>query len=339
MTKKENFLACIRHQNPEWVPYGSECVITLRSPVEERPSSRSKPDAFGVPWSYDPSAEGGTYPTPGRHPVLEPENWESAVVFPALDGIDWDVPARESRSIDRDEHIVQGFVEMGIFERSYLLLGMENALMAFMTQKSAMIALAAAIADFKIDVIDRLDEAIDMDILWYGDDWGTQSNVFLPPDVWREIVRPQTQRIYDAAKKRGILVNQHSCGNVEPLIPDMVEMGADMWNPCQPVNDLAAIKRKYGSRLVLWGGIDSQFVLGRPGVTAEEVDEEVRLRIQTLATGGGYIASPSHSVPYPDYVQKAMERAVSRYGTEVYRRGPISRKGSPASDLSNERAN
>jgi hypothetical protein len=51
-------------------------------------------------------------------------------------------------------------------------------------------------------------------------------------------------------------------------------MGADMWNPCQPCNNLAGLKRTYGQRLSFYGGLDSQFVLGRPGVTAEEVRAE-----------------------------------------------------------------
>ncbi len=320
MTKKDNFIACIQHQYPMWVPRGGECVVTISSPVRERPNSASETDAFGVPWSYDPAAEGGTYPTPGMHPVHDPVSWKRTVLFPRLDQIDWDEVGRNAELVDRKEYLVQGFVEMGIFERTYLLLGMENALMALMTERTAMRELSDAIADYKIAVIERLDDVIDMDMLWYGDDWGTQTDVFLPPNVWRETVRPGTKRIYDVAKSRGIIVNQHSCGKVDALIPDMVDMGADIWNPCQPVNDLEAIKRQYGDRLTLWGGIDSQFVLGRPGVTAQEVDDEVKRRIEGLASGGGYIASPSHSVPYPEYVQSAMEGALIRYGREAYPR-------------------
>jgi hypothetical protein len=302
-----------------WVPRGGECVVTLPSPVRERPYGAPGLDAFGVPWSFDPAADGGTYPSPGKHPIHDLESWKDAVLLPDLDQIDWGETAQRAELVDRSEYFVQGFVEMGIFERSYLLLGMENALVAFMTQKKEMKELAEAIADFKIEVIERLDDAIDMDMLWYGDDWGTQTGAFLPPDVWREIIRPGTRRVYDAAKKRGIVVNQHSCGKIEELIPDMVEMGADMWNPCQPCNDLRAIKERFGDRLVLHGGIDSQFVLGRPGVTACEVDEEVKRRIRDLAPGGGYVAAPSHSVPYAEHVRNAMEEAVTRYGLEVYR--------------------
>ena len=319
VTTKENFLQCISHKNPEWVPYGGECIAVVGSPVVERPSWQKGFDNFGVHWSFDEHAEGGTYPTPGKHPVADPTEWRDLAQFPDLDALDWDAVKRKSGEIDRDESLVMGFVEMGIFERSYLLLGMEGALVAFLTQKDAMRELAAAIADYKIEVIRRLHNATDLDILWYGDDWGTQLDLFLPPLVWREIIRPETERIYRATKDLNILVNQHSCGKIESIVGDMVEIGADMWNPCQPCNDLKSIKDEYGDRLVLNGGIDSQFVLGKPGVTAEEVDLEVRKRIFDLAPGGGYIAAPSHSVPYLEYVRNAMEKAITRSGREVYR--------------------
>ncbi|HML48564.1 MAG TPA: uroporphyrinogen decarboxylase family protein, partial [Clostridia bacterium] len=171
-----------------------------------------------------------------------------------------------------------------------------------------------ALADYKIALIDRYHRAARLDVIWYGDDWGTQSSLFLPPPVWRSLIRPETQRIYQCMQERGILINQHSCGKVDALLPDMIEMGASLWNPCQPCNDLAGLKRLYGDSLCFVGGIDSQFVLGRPGVTPEEVTLEVKRRICEMGQGGGYIAAPSHSVPYDPALLEAMNRAIAQYG-------------------------
>jgi len=138
--------------------------------------------------------------------------------------------------------------------------------------------------------------------------------------VWRDTVKPHTQRLYTAMKRRGLLVNQHSCGKIEAIFEDMVEMGADIWNPCQPCNDLAALKRQYGGRIAFSGGIDSQFVLNRPGATPEEVRAEVRRRIDEMAAGGGYIASPSHSVPYDRELLDAMNDEITSCGHRCYSR-------------------
>jgi uroporphyrinogen-III decarboxylase len=97
-------------------------------------------------------------------------------------------------------------------------------------------------------------------------------------------------------------------------------MGVDIWNPCQPCNDLAALKKRFPGRLTFCGGIDSQFVLDRPGVTLEEVRAEVRKRIDELAEKGGYIAAPSHSVRYDPKIIDAMNEEIELYGREYYRR-------------------
>lgn len=294
-------------------------MITVAPPGKERPFEEEGLDVWGVHWSYDPGMEGGTFPTPGRHPVRELSLWKESVHFPDVETWEWDEPAKTVWGVDRDKFLVQGFVEMGLFERSYLLLGMEEALVAYLKDPDTMSELTERIADYKIDVICKLHQSINMDLLWYGDDWGTQSDMFLPPEIWRQVIGPHTERIYRTAKELGILVNQHSCGFIEPVIPDIVEMGADVWNPCQPCNDLLSIKNRFKGRLTLWGGIDSQFVLGKPGVTTREVEEEVEKRIYDLASGGGYIAAPSHQIPYPKHIQQAMTEAITRYGYEVYR--------------------
>ena len=232
--------------------------------------------------------------------------------------LDWDAVAERLAEIDRDECLVSGFVEMGLFERSYLLLGMDTALMAYVTEPDLVAELVGAVADYKIELIERFDDVANLDLVWYGDDWGTQDRLFMRPEAWRAIIKPHTQRIYDCMKRRGILINQHSCGRIEAIFGDVVEMGADIWNPCQPCNDLARLKGRYGGQIAFCGGIDSQFVLNRPGATPDEVRAEVRKRIDEMASGGGYIAAPSHSVPYDPALIEAMDNEIAVYGRLFY---------------------
>lgn len=223
-----------------------------------------------------------------------------------------------AQSINRRKHLLSAFCEMGLFERSYLLLGMEEALVCYLTEPGEMYRLIGAIADYKIQLLERFHDETGFDILWFGDDWGTQRNLFLPPQCWREIIKPHLKRIYDAMKKRGVRINQHSCGFIEPVLGDICELGADMWNPCQPCNNLEKLKRRFGAQITFYGGIDSQFVLADPAKTERDVEAEVKRRIETLAPGGGYIAAPSHSAPYDPEKRDAMIRAVKRYGQAIY---------------------
>jgi hypothetical protein len=322
MNAKENLLRTIKHDNPLWVPNGMENVISIRSPVVERPGTPGK-DAFGVEWALEDGAHGGTYPVQGGNAVADLSEWRAQITIPDISRLDWASVKAQADQIDRNDCLVSGFVEMGLFERSYLLLGMEEALMNYLAEPDLMDELISAIADYKIALIQKFDDIADLDIIWYGDDWGTQENLFIPPEVWRKILKPHTKRVYDCMKERNILINQHSCGKIESIFGDIIEMGADIWNPCQPCNDLAGLKRKFFGKIAFCGGIDSQFVLDRPGVTTEDVRGEVRKRIDELGQDGGYIAAPSHGVPYDEEIINAMNDEISSYGGNFYRRQTI----------------
>ena len=313
ISKKENFLRVVMHDNPEWVPYGYEGVWQFGNAVLEHPPE-SGVDAFGVYWKVAEKSEVGCYPIHGGNTITDFYQWRDQLKLPDLDAVNWKALKAQADSINRDEYLVSGFSDMGLFERSYLLLGMEEALVNYITETEEMAALLHVLADYKIELIDRYYEACHPDIFRYGDDWGTQNNLFMPVDIWRRTIGKETKRIYDCILRHGMIINQHSCGKIESIFDDLVDMGVKMINPCQPCNDLKRLKQKYGDRICFVGGIDSQHVLDRPGVTAEDVDQEVRKRIKEMATNGGYIATPSHNVPYAQYVMDAMENAIRKYG-------------------------
>lgn len=320
MDRKENYLRAIYSKCPEWVPTGGEAVVTIAPPVGEHPTEAGK-DAFGCEWCWEESAHGGTYPGHENYVITDISKWKEQLVIPDVNACDWSEAREQAKQIDRDSFLVGGLMEMGIFERIYLLMGLEEALIAYYTNEEEIYELAAAIADYKIAFLKKYHEEVKLDILWYGDDWGTQQDLFISPEKWRRIIKPHTKRIYDCAKSLGIIIDQHSCGKIESIVGDMIEIGADCWNPCQPCNDLAGLKRKYGSGICFVGGVDSQFVLDNPLAGAQEVVEEVKRRIDEMALpNGGYILGPSHMVPFDPEKLEAMNRTVKEYGREIYRK-------------------
>jgi len=295
-----------------------DCVVWVGPPIVERPGEAVKDD-FGVLWDLEEGAQGGTYPAHGGHTITNLHKWREQITWPDVDGADWESVTKRLTEIDRDEKVVQGSVEFGLFERSWLLLGMDEAFVSYLAEPELMEEMVSAIADYKIKLIRRFWKAAGgFDTLWNGDDWGNQNQLFLPPDVWRKTIKPHTKRIYDVIHELGGFIDQHSCGKIDEIFGDLVEIGCDMWNPCQPCNDLAGLKRKYGGQIAFSGGIDSQFVLDRPGVTTDEVRAEVRRRIDEMAEGGGYLAGPSHGVPYDEEIINAMEDEIATYGRAFY---------------------
>ena len=109
----------------------------------------------------------------------------------------------------------------------------------------------------------------------------------------------------------------HSCGNVYPLIPDLIDAGVDILNPIQVSAremEPARLKREFGDRLAFSGAIDTQHVL--PYGSPLEVEEEVRRRIQELGPGGGYMIASVHNLQ-PDVPPEnvvAMFRAGMKHG-------------------------
>jgi len=295
-----------------------EAVITVKPPVCERPDLPGK-DAFGCEWLLEEAAEGGTFPANHNFVITDLQEWRKQIRIPDVNAYDWSKAKKEAAEIDRDQYLVGGFIEMGIFERIWLLMGMEEALMAYCTDEDELFELASAIADYKIEFLKKYHEEVGLDILWYGDDWGTQDNLFISPEKWRKIIKPNTQRVYECAKSLGILVNQHSCGKIESIFSDIIEMGATSWNPCQPCNDLAGLKKKYGDKICFIGGVDSQFVLDNHTATTADVINEVKRRIDDMALpNGGYIIGPSHSVPYDPEKLNAMQDTIREYGFAIY---------------------
>ena len=130
----------------------------------------------------------------------------------------------------------------------------------------------------------------------FGDDWGQQNGLLFGPRLWRRFIKPRVAQLYDITKKSGKAVFIHSCGKVQSLFPELIELGLDVFNPFQPeVMDPYEIKRQFGSQLCFYGGVSVQKLLpyGTPG----EIRTEVKRLMEEVGRGGGFIVAPSHDMP------------------------------------------
>jgi uroporphyrinogen decarboxylase len=159
------------------------------------------------------------------------------------------------------------------------------------------------------------------DVVVYADDMAFQDRPMFSPRMYRTLIKPRQKRVFDLLKRSGRKVFYHSCGNVHPLLGDLVEMGVDILNPVQvsaaEMGDTAALKAGWGQALTFWGGIDTQAVL--PRGSAEEVGHEVWQRLDDLAPGGGYVLAAVHDVQaeVPPANLCAMFDAADKWGNHV----------------------
>lgn len=159
--------------------------------------------------------------------------------------------------------------------------------------------------------------AAGVDIFGIGDDLGSQRSLLISPEMWRELFKPRVKRIVDSVKNtsKSTAFCLHTDGMVMELIPDFIEIGIDILNPIQPeVMDPAEVKRRFGKDLVFFGGVSVQKTM--PMGSPADVEAEVRLRMETIGAGGGYIMSPSHlinaDIPWENIV--AFFAAADKYG-------------------------
>ena len=136
-------------------------------------------------------------------------------------------------------------------------------------------------------------------IMVSGTDFGTQNAPFISPDMYREFYKPFHKRINDwIHKNTSWKTFYHSCGSVVAFLDDFVEVGVDILNPVQTSAkdmDPKMLKKKYGDKLVFWGGgIDTQRTL--PFGTPEEVRKEVNERCQIFGKGGGFVFNTIHNI-------------------------------------------
>jgi uroporphyrinogen decarboxylase len=128
-----------------------------------------------------------------------------------------------------------------------------------------------------------------------GDDYASNTGTLMSPAMFHTYIQPCIERQVRVIREfdPNLKIMFHSDGAIGSLIPDLIALGVDVIHPLQPLpaSDLAALKRAYGDKVSFLGGIDiSRAMTGTPA----DVREEVKLRIQHLAAGGGYILAPSN---------------------------------------------
>jgi uroporphyrinogen decarboxylase len=213
----------------------------------------------------------------------------------------------------------------GIFEQPARTMGMQNFMMALVSEPEFSDRLMEKITEIYIESCNNyLDEVGGyIQVFTYWDDVCGQNGWMIHPDLYRKRIKPRQRRLVDAIKKKtGAKLFYHSCGAAFNLIPDLIELGFDILNPVQVSAkgmDTKRLKETYGKDITFWGGgVDTQSILpfGKP----EQVVEEVKRRIDDLAPGGGFVFSTVHNIQAlvpPENVTAAFETALE-YG--VYHR-------------------
>jgi hypothetical protein len=288
MTERENFELIFQHKKPEYIPHLGYHAYGIRDYIVERPIMTTGYDAWGCHWISCEDSLNITHPDTSDVKFEDMENWREHVTIPDLDKIDFTPMVEEAKAFTNREAKMTQYVSLnGIFERSHILMGFENALCACMEDPEEFGEMLKEFADHKIRLYQKVYDICQPDILVYHDDMATQSAQFLPTDFYKKYLFPQYKRIVEAARSMGYkYVVQHSCGRVEALIPDWLDCGFDGWDSVMACNDLKKLKKEFGDKVVFMPGLDTQGVLGTTGSTRSEIEHMVVEWMEMLANDG-----------------------------------------------------
>ncbi len=235
-------------------------------------------------------------------------------------------PADEARFDDarryieryRGEYFIIGDVELTMFEMAWHMTGLQKFMTDMAMGEPYIEALLDRTMEFSIAIGRRLVE-LGVDGIWTGDDFGAQNGMMISPDMWRRLFKPRMAEVFRQfrAVNPDVVVMYHCDGAIAPILDDLIEIGLDVFNPVQPNvpgHEPHELKARFGDRLSFWGAIDQQQLL--PLGSPEEIDADVKAKIEALGSGGGYMVAPAHILQGDTPLEnvEAFIEAVRRHG-------------------------
>ncbi|MCF0120103.1 MAG: hypothetical protein HUJ65_00575, partial [Oscillospiraceae bacterium] len=248
ISPKENVMLAYRHQTPAYIPsIFTDISIFQANPAMERYCGLDTGlDGFGVEWKFVPE---GNAPMPTQNHLIDSiTDWQK-VKFPDLDAIDWKtqvdidghtdisalvagaglVPFADGHNMfdDGGRTFKMCMVINGPFERMHALEGFSNALCDLVTEQDACAEYFAAISDWKCRYFHKIAEYYPVDGINAHDDYGSSHDMFMSLEMWRKLIKPNLAKMVEQVHKDGLIYQHHSCGYIEPLIPELIEIGVD----------------------------------------------------------------------------------------------------------------
>jgi uroporphyrinogen decarboxylase len=253
-------------------------------------------DEWGVGWRLVPYTTPfgeGHYPEVVSHPLADAA---------ALAGYRAPDPDREQLYAHathtlfsyQDDYWIAGVTIATIFDTAWALRGLERLLMDFVVDPELADAILEIPYRYHRAAAQRLTR-MGVDMIVLGDDIAHAGGLLMSPKHWRRFLKPRLAELISTLRALNprLKVAYHSDGNVQQIVPELIEIGVDVLHPVQPsAMDVETFKRRYGRALSLWGTLDDQQTL--PFGSEAHVRRELRARIRSLGRGGGLILGPTH---------------------------------------------
>ena len=275
-------------------------------------------DGWGIAHEDNPNS---MHMTKMHHPMKNFTTLDEMKAYPLPDYTKVDFSPLQKKMDKIHEKGLAVFIwqECTIWETAWYLRSMENLMMDMAMEDEKATWLFDQITEracYRTEIFARQGA----DIIGLGDDIGMQESIMMSVEMYQQWLKPGMKKVIQAAKKANpeVLISYHSCGFIEPFIPDLIDIGVDILNPIQPeCMDFKEIHDKYGSQISFNGTIGTQKLM--PFGTPEEVKQEVTRNLDIAGEKGGLFCCPTHLLE-PEVPWENIEAYVAAYNISVMMR-------------------
>jgi len=316
LTSEERVLRVLQRQQPDRVPH-FEWLVDRRVREALCPGCKNHND-FAVQMGHDAVIADPIF----RKERVSENRWRSEWGYVTQDteeehGIEVESPIKTMSDFERfthpNPHLPERFTAVesalqtytgkkavivhlnDVFSLPRYLMGMQDLLMAIVTQPELVRALVEMSVVFNLELAQEV-AARGAKIVYTGDDYAYNKGPLMSPKHFRQFFYPGLCRVMQGYKELGLYVIKHTDGNLWPIIDMIIDSGIDCLDPIDPQAgmDLGEVKAKYGQRVALKGNVDCAQLLtfGAP----DEVVTATREALRQGMPGGGFILSSSNSI-------------------------------------------
>ena len=328
LTKRQNLLETIRGGNPDRFvnQYEFMQLLFMGNPIGgggfPMPGGEPVKNAWGV-YIHWPAGLPGPFPVHDEEHKLVKDitKWRDVVKGPEVVYPEnaWKMGVEASGAVDRNEFFASTFVAPGIFEQLHYLMSIDDCLANLYLEPEYMKELIEYIVDWELAYAAEVTKYLKPDCILHHDDWGSHNSSFFSPEMFKEFFVPGYKKIYELYKNNGVeVIVHHSDSYAANLVPDMIEMGIDIFQGCVTTNNVPELVKNFGGKISFMGDLNNG-VLDIANWTPELIMREVERACKTngklyfipCLTAGG----PGSTYPG---VYEAVSEAIDKMSGEMF---------------------
>ncbi len=229
--------------------------------------------------------------------IVDRATWEAAKARMVMspERVNWDRLREHYPEWRRKGYWIQGAPWFGFDVTHSKIIGTETFLLWMADDPELVIDLFETELTCSLQLLDMIwERGYTFDAIRWPDDMGYRNGPFFSVDMYRELLKPVQKRAIEWAHAKGIKAHLHSCGNINPLLPELLDIGLDALNPLEVKAgmDPLHLKKTIGDHLVLHGGLNAML-----WDDIDRTEAEIRRLLPVLMENGGYIFQEDHSIP------------------------------------------